>query len=204
MTSAQPAREEFAFDEATHTYTLNGIVLPSVTQVLEDVGLIDYSFIPGSMRDVYLRRGSAVHLATAYDDVGDLDEESLKPELRGYLEAWRKFRADSRFTWDRIEYQRFHRQYGYAGTLDRQGSVDARMNTRTVVDIKTGHAPTWVRYQLAAYAGLYEKPIGWRRMAVELHDDGTYGVTEFPCREFLSDFQVFLAALTVFSAKRRK
>src|SRR5262245_2178024 len=56
------------FDPTTHTYRVDGVRYPSVTQVLERVGIIDYSYIPAPTREMALARGSAVHAWTAHDD----------------------------------------------------------------------------------------------------------------------------------------
>jgi hypothetical protein len=196
------------FDQATHTYTLDGAVLPSVTQVLQDVGIINYSFIPDAAREHYMQRGTAVHVATHYDDDGDLKDATVSAEIRPYLMAWRKFRAESLFTPILIEHRWFNRTWQFAGCLDRLGTFSLSMESNVLLDIKSGKSPDWVRYQLAAYASFFESPARYRRIAVELHEDGTYEIKpEFPCRELRDDLQVFLSALTVYRAKphnRRK
>lgn len=189
------------FDEAAHAYALDGAPMLSVTQVLEGVGIIDYSGLPEHIRERALARGRAVHVATHYDDEGALDEATVAPGVTGYLEAWRRFRRESGFVPELIEHRGFHQQYPYAGTLDRTGRL--ANGSEVLLDIKSGTAEWWVRVQLAAYAAFFEHPRKWRRMSVELHGDGTYRNEEFPCRGWQSDFNVFLAALTVAEAKRR-
>jgi hypothetical protein len=196
---------ELQLEERTHTYRVDGVVLPSVTQVLEDVGIIDYSFLNPDDRAHYLQRGSAVHLATQLDDEGDLDEATVEPAIAPYLEAWRAFRLKSGFTPSRIEHRDYSQEYAYAGTLDRAGTFASKPATIYILDIKTGTAPWWVRVQLAAYAAFFEGPRKFPRFAVELHDDGTFRVSEeFPGRDWQKDFAVFTAALEVYRAKRRK
>jgi len=193
------------FEAASHTYTLDGQILPSVTQVLEDVGIIDYSFLPAEDRQKYLTRGSAAHLATQLDDEGDLDEDTVDPAIAPYLVAWRGFRSDSGFTPALIEHRGFSPEHGYAGTLDRSGTFSGKPTTMYILDIKTGTAPWWVRVQLAAYSAFFDGPRKYPRIAVELHDDGTYRVSEeFPGRDWQKDFSVFTSALEVYRAKRRK
>jgi hypothetical protein len=186
------------FDAATHTYTLNGKILPSVTRILEDVKIINYDHIPWHTRQMALERGSQVHLATQLDDELDLDESSLDGdyELPGYLEGWRAFRrAMDIERFDHIE-KRMHDPLGFAGTMDRY--IDG-----IVLDIKTNEAPWWVRIQLAAYAHMAGKEnlTVARRMAVELHRDGTFKLFEFPIADQRKDFQTFCAALRVYQEK---
>jgi len=183
------------FDSVAHRYTLDGVVLPSVTQVLEDVGIIDYSGIPWDTRQMALTRGSNVHLATQLDDEGDLDEST---DLMPYVRAWRAARAHLKFDYfDHIEHRMAHGQFLYAGTTDRE-------LPGAIVDIKTNDAPWWVRIQLAAYQCLAEangSPPITRRIAVQLHADETFKIFEFGAREYRDDLQTFLAALRVRNEK---
>lgn len=54
MTEALPKSPEFKeleFDEATHTYRLNGEVIPSVTTVMEPLKRAQYEGIDGASYD---------------------------------------------------------------------------------------------------------------------------------------------------------
>lgn len=189
------------FEETTHTYSVDGRVVPSVTQVLEDCGIIDYSMIPGDTRQMALERGRHVHAAAQFDDEEALEESSVTEEIFPYLIGWRRFRAEVPLgagPFDMIE-TRGHHGYGFAGTLDRSWKPQYSP-TRIILDIKTSAAPWWVRLQLAAYAAIFDFP-GCRRIAVELHRDSTYKVIEFPIAEQKHDFQTFIAALRVWQEK---
>lgn len=191
------------FDPAAHIYTVDGIQVPSVTEVLSDVGIIDYSHLPDATREMALDRGRAVHLATQFDDEGDLDEASIPEAHRGYLEAWRRFRRECRFHPELIEHRGFHPVHKYAGTLDRTGNLGGNV-VNCLLDIKTNDAQEWVRYQLAAYAAFFDSPRKYIRMSVELHADGSYRLKEFACRHWQSDMNVFVSALNVYRAKRER
>ena len=67
------------FDPKSHTYRVGRLVLPSVTQILETVRIIDYSHIPWPTREMALFRGSWVHEATAMDDRGESWLDPLHP-----------------------------------------------------------------------------------------------------------------------------
>lgn len=188
-------------DRATHTYTLDGRVLPSVTQVLEGVGIIDYDHIPNDTRQAALQRGSDVHTITHFDDEGDLDEASVEPHLAGYLAGWRKFRLETevgRMPITAMEHQMFHVEHWYAGTLDRE------FGGKVIVDIKTGEAPWWVRIQLAAYRELRKNTEAIHRLAVELHKDGTYRLRPLKLSERRNDLDAFNAALRVYRELQEK
>jgi hypothetical protein len=184
-----------------HRYYLAGQPLPSVTQVLEGAGLIDYSFL-GERRDEYLERGRAVHLATRDDDEGHLADSSVPPEILAYVEGWRAFRRDYGFVPRLIEHRVSNEQYAYAGTFDRAGRI--RDGTAILLDIKSGAAPAAVRYQLAAYAACLPHPRSRRRRCVELHQNGSYRVIPFETRHYQRDFDAFIAALEEFRRREEK
>ena len=106
-----------AFDDETHTYFYKGADLPSVTQILSAEGFIDTRFYDDWSRD----RGKQIHKATHYDDLGELDEDTLDPVIVPYLQAWRKFKTESGFVSNLIETPVINTLFGYAGTPDRMG-----------------------------------------------------------------------------------
>lgn len=188
-------------EQATHTYRdERQMIIPGVTSVLEDVGIIDYGYLPEVTREAALKRGSAVHLATAFDDQGRLDEDSLNVRYRPYLDAWRKFRRDTGFRPRQIERTVHNEVFHYAGTLDREGVMgDGR---EVLVDIKCGTAQEWVRLQTAAYVGCLPNPRTRTRLVVELSGSGRYRIVEFRNTDWAEDFNAFLSCLTVWRMKR--
>ena len=66
---------QFEFDPAAHRYTLGGIVLPSVTQILR--GLDDFSNVPARVLEKARDRGNRVHAACNLDVLGTLDENTV-------------------------------------------------------------------------------------------------------------------------------
>jgi hypothetical protein len=190
----QAVTESLIFDPETHIYCLDGFPVPSVTQVLSESGLIDTRWF----QDYHRWRGSAVHLACWYFDQDDLDESTVPDELNGYLDAYRRFKAEQDFVIETIEAKRVHRQFGYAGTVDRTGLFEGKA---TVLDLKTGAPVPAYRIQLAAYCFLMEQP--WqRRLNLQLSKDGTYKMHEYPLGELKQDFDIFNSALTVCNFKR--
>jgi len=198
----RPAEDRLmlTFTAETHEYRINGRLVPSVTRILESVGLIDYSHIPWQIRQMALERGRAVHEAIALDLAGDLDEESAEEiGILGYVLAARDARAAlGILVPTAVEERVFHPKLDYAGTLDlRDGNI--------MLDWKTNQADYWVRFQLAAYAACLAGAgdgrwagASVRRICVELHDDATYRLYEIPAAGWLEDWQTFLAALRVY------
>lgn len=182
------------FDEETHIYRWNGMVIPSVTRILGM--LTDLKHIPADVLRYAADRGKAVHYGTELYDEDNLDWASVDDELVPYIEAWADFRATTGFTPTLIEHPVFHPALFYAGKLDRVGTMDGEI---VLLDIKTSKTmyPT-VGPQLAAYATALatEKsaPNVTRRAAVQLKDDGTWALHEY---EDKHDWPVFLAAKTL-------
>jgi len=195
---------ELKFDRINHMYSLRGRRLESVTEVLERAGICDYTST-GLSRGEALWRGSTVHEAIALDLEGDLDDRSVPEICAGYVEASRRFRRERHFECELHEYYRHHKDYMYAGTLDAKGWADlGEGKRRYLLDWKTGRAQSWVRYQLAAYAGFFESPGAELRLCVELHSDGSYTLFEFSPADFRSDYDIFLSALAVVRVREKE
>jgi len=180
------------FDEDTHTYRLDGVPVPSVTQILHRAGLIDDTWFTRYSAE----RGSRVHLALRYLDEDRLRDETVSPYEQGFVDAYKRFLADTDFVPALIEKRVAHEVYRYAGTLDRTGSLGGPFGgAMCLIDIKTGHAQPWAALQTAAYAACLPKGAKYRRFALELRGDGTYRLIEH--RDWGRDFRVFLAALEI-------
>jgi len=178
------------FNAELHEYRTDaGVLVPGVTSILKDAGLVDTTWFTDYARE----RGSAAHLATALWDRGELDEDSVDDRIRGYLNAWCQFRRDSRFGPNLIEEVVYNEAMQYAGTFDRAGVIGDRA---VILDIKTGAMSPVTGLQLAAYQRC--KPNYRTRLGVQLKDNGTYRVTEFMDR---NDWNVFAGALALVNWK---
>jgi hypothetical protein len=199
------------FDPAHEYRDETGRIWPSVTGILGAVPpwLGRYDRIPPDVLEYKRQLGTAVHHATALDDQGLLDETTVCDAIVPYLEAWRRYRAESGFTplTDAIERVVWHEALGYAGALDRVGLL--RSGRWLLPDVKSSDPSTGsdAGPQTAAYLEAYRShgpllPARIDRCSVHLQDDGTYRVVPHTNRR---DFNVFCAALELFNfnAQRR-
>jgi hypothetical protein len=108
-----------------------GLYYGSVTQILKAEGFIDTTYYTEYGRE----RGSFVHLACHYDDIGDLDEYTLDPEIKPYLDAYRRFKAESGFIVERSESPMMSTKYLYAGTPDKVGAFPSGNIKRAAVEL---------------------------------------------------------------------
>lgn len=125
---------EFLFDEATHTYTLDGVVIPSVTEICAPITCGKYP--PVGVVQQAAARGTRVHELCALYDMDALPDE-IEAELVGYVRAWAAFCRDYKPVWKHIElplYGVIDTDLPFAGTLDRIGEIGG---STMVVDIKT-------------------------------------------------------------------
>lgn len=176
------------FDAETHTYTLDGIVVPSVTEITR---FLHYQaeYADKESRDRAARRGTAIHEATALLDYGE--EIEIENELSGYLIAWKQFKRDFHFDVYEIErvvggklwLDEYDTMGALCGTIDRVGFIE---QTPVIVDIKTGSKinKLALQAQLSAYAILRatETDIDPIRnlLGVQLKKDGTYTTYQAP------------------------
>lgn len=196
------------FDPATHSFTLDGLPVPSVTRVLAP---LSETINPGyAFLEAARRRGAAVHTATEQYDEARRRLETWRPDddlvadaVAPYLDAWAKFIDDTGFEVHAIEEQVVSRRHRYAGILDRLGVLNGR---RVVIDIKATAAISPVMgIQLAAYqaAANEGRPAAEKyrhRFVCQLEKSGTYRLQEFRDR---ADMTVFLALLTIHQWKER-
>lgn len=182
------------FDEATHTYFVNGVRVPSVTQVLAAAGLRDLSGIPQVALENKRELGQLVHEATELDAFGKLDESTVDDQVWPYLRSWRKFCSDTNARILTAERRVDHPLYGYAGRLDHEVIVSG---VAGILDKKTGSPNPSDRLQLAAYEAARNS--GRRdhtlyRWDLYLRPNETYQLIEYTGK---ADFTVFLAALQI-------
>jgi hypothetical protein len=161
------------FESERHVYTLDGIAVPSVTQVLRAQGYVDfyrdltdkiaegqlsasdgcYALIQRGKRLEEARaRGQRVHNALHYLLEDDLDNDSLDDETRRYLASGQAYLEQFVPTVYRAEMRVWSLRHGCAGTLDLL-AVHADGNL-FIGDFKTG-SPDDVAadLQTSAYLG---------------------------------------------------
>lgn len=162
--------QELVFDEALHRYTVGGMVVPGITQVLKLTGFVDDSWFTQESRD----RGTATHRACWFLAEGDLDWGTVGPEILPRVKAFERFLAEYKPELIAAELPLHSPTYGFAGTPDfvfRLGGGPA------LIEVKTGRAGLAAKLQTAAQKVLVEEQLGLKavtRFAFELTADGQY------------------------------
>lgn len=171
---------ELQFDEQKHEYSVNGVKLPSITEIIGPITFTKYR-VEASVIEQAAFRGSMIHEFTAMFDRGDLeDDTSIPVDTALYLKAWKDFCHDYQASWKFIELPLACNSM--AGTVDRIGTIDGKT---VVVDIKTTSSMDKASKialcsQLYGYSILCEEndiPVDFASsMGVQLKKDGTYSV----------------------------
>ena len=200
----------YEFDPVKHIGKFNGVVWPSVTQLLQEEALIDYSSVPAKILAEKSLLGIRSHAATVLLDNGSLDQEHFEtnfPECVPYLEAYRKFRLIENFEPIHKEARYFSRKWKFHGQPDESGVHICKMagDTNALIDYKC----TWTMYastgpQLSGYELLIKENLGMKikkRFGLLLKPTGNYELFEF---KDSTDKNDFLACLHLHWARRTK
>lgn len=161
------------YNDELHEYRWHGEIVPSVTQVLKEAGLIDDSFFTEDGKN----RGIAFHEALHYEIHNDLDMNSVHEIIQPFIQAWLKFRSDTSFSplIEHCEKPRLNSLFKYAGKPDVVGFMNGSL---ILLDAKTGTSKT-ADLQTAAYEQLDElRELGLRRFSLQLTKQATYKLTE--------------------------
>jgi hypothetical protein len=199
-------RSILEFSPETHTYVVDGMMVPSVTQLLDDAGLTpDYTAVPYRVREHARQRGLHVDSACDLLDQDDLDWSSVHPECVPYVEAWSRFCADEGYEPVAGQIPVYH-PLGYAGTADSLG----RLNGQWVVVERKATARMSPLYglQLAGYSqapyaaptgGGPLRPVPWgtpARLGVQLKRDGQYTLVIYD--DDAEDMSAFLGIVALY------
>lgn len=182
------------FTEQKHRYEMDGKQIPSVTQVMTLAGISDISGVPAHILDRAAAIGTAAHQACELMDKDDLDLDSLDEQITGFVAAYAKFRKETGFTPELIEYRAIGDLVGvkYGMCVDRVGVIDGK---EYVIDLKTSSKPRpeWAIQTMAYAEGLERKDA--HRGAVHLRKDGTYSFIEYANHQ--ADSLTWAAALLI-------
>lgn len=209
------------FDPGEHCYKGNsGAIVPSVTQIIENLGFVDFDNIPGSTLERKRQIGDSVHFAchlldtcprcqgilgqgdrcakcNAVFDEGSLDWESVDIECANFIMAYQSFKTTGDFIPEGSEESGIGTLGGmpFGYTRDRHGRMRG-IKYRIVLELKCAYAEeeSW-KWQLAPYATTVPRTVENEfiaRIALQLKPDATFKLYPY---EDPRDLDVFRSML---------
>ncbi len=142
----------FTFNEEKHEGMFDGVVIPSVTQILQETGLTDFSKVDPGLLERNAAFGIAGHAAIQYKCKGTLDDSSVDETLKPYVAGWDNFVEDFGYVFHRAEVRGYHPVYRYTYGIDQLGEItNGKYIGNVVGDIKFGIVKPSDNIQLAGY-----------------------------------------------------
>lgn len=147
---------ELLFDQPSHTYTLDGVVIPSVSQVITAGDTTNYP--PNGAAE----RGTRVHRVLELLDKGELSQDYIAAikgrEIEAFIDTYQAWRLKLDLVANEEMYHGQLDGLAFAGTIDRVLKIGDYL---AVVDIKTGRPyPKPHAMQVWAYGTLYTQATG--------------------------------------------
>jgi hypothetical protein len=190
------------FDPSNHSYTFEGRSLPSVTGILRDAGLVDFSMVDPVTLSIAAERGTRVHEWCRRLDDDHTPAESIhfdRGQDLGYCTAYAMFKSETGFTVTSSE-TIVHHGTRYAGRYDRLGVIRGQLVILEIKCVREIAAATGL--QLAAYLRCIPDYRAYRRVAVQLRPDGSYRVREWLPGSLAADIATFDAVCVVAGWRR--
>lgn len=182
------------FDEVEHVYRVNGIVMPSVTQIMRPLKDTEYHDVPESVMRVAADRGTKVHVAI--DDYYTFGIEDIDPRYDGFFRAFLDWNDAVKPEPLATEQVLYHPHLRYCGTADLVAKIGDEV---VLADYKTTATVSdmLVRVQLQAYeSALREHGVSVTQKRIIQIRDGMYKEYIYPARD-VEAWKVFLALKSV-------
>ncbi len=174
-----PELPELEFEDKTHTYTLDGIVIPSVSEIMEPLSKEKYKGISESTLNKAAEKGTAVH--NSIENYIKFEIDDVPPEHRGYFDAFLDWCKLYKPDVVESELKIYHKLLKYGGTIDILAYIDGVL---TLIDIKTTSVLSDMTcgVQLEAYTQAL-KSLGIaveRKLILQLKKTRKYVIREYP------------------------
>lgn len=191
-----PTFDEIEFDEASHTYKLNGVKIPCVSDIMEPLKNAHYSGISEVTLKKAAERGTILH--NAIENWIKFGIEDVPQEYEGYFKCFLDFMKEKNPKILGSEVRMYHKLLKYSGTADLIADINGEI---TLIDYKSASVISDMNcsVQLEAYAqALASHGIRIARKGIlPLRKDGKSQIVEYPAKDARS-WNVFAALKTVY------
>jgi len=149
------------FQEEGHQYQIDGVSVPSVTQVVDQL----HNFTGSHDATAAMERGTIIHKACEFVILGVLDWRTIDASIRPEVETFAAWWEESRFKPLLVEGLVASRRYQFAGRLDLFGVWKTGL---ALIDFKTGNEYPAYRFQTAGLRIALEETIDAPRILAKL------------------------------------
>jgi hypothetical protein len=188
------------YDSKTHTYYLDGIKIPSVTQVLKVLNPNKYKHVK---KDYLLYKadiGTKAHKIIEEYIKGDYDWTNYDSRATNYLTSYKRFTEEYNAKPLFSELMLIDRDLKFGGTLDL---VMESYGQTLLVDIKTCKFSKEHYIQVSAYKYLFDKYYRYVNKCCILYlEYDNYYVKEVDNTDYY--FEVFQSLLNIYNFKKRR
>jgi len=184
---------DLTFKEDTHSYFLEDLPIPSVSEIIRPLHQKIYGNIDKDTLERAAERGTRVHRAIEFLSKYNLC--SIDDDISGYISAYKKFRSHYK-DWRllRSEFKAYHKFLLYGMTADQIYETPEGLIICDIKTTKIAHPVAW-SVQLSAYKAGYESQYGKisKIVALQLFDNGKYIL-----HELKDNFSIFLSCLEIY------
>lgn len=186
------AAKQYRFEEATHTHSIGGVIVPGITTVLKP--LYDFSAVPEHILKASCAYGSAVHKVVELDCLDALDVDTLDDTLRPSLNGFHQWLKDYGF-----EKSDFIVEVPMGDPALMVACIpDLILDGKLIVELKTRKANHMTdSIQTVCQEHVWKKNGGARtkeyeRRVLELRVDGSYCYTKVNDKQAMGRFRLLL------------
>ena len=130
--SLLPKLDELTFEDLTHTYRLNGLVIPSVSTIMEPLKEELYKGISNSTLANAAEKGTIIH--NSIENWIKFDIDDTPSEYKGYFDGFLEFWNEYKPVVVGSEIRIYHKLLGYGGTIDLLAYINDKL---TLIDYKS-------------------------------------------------------------------
>lgn len=197
-----PEISELDFEDKTHTYRLNGLVIPSVSSIMEPLNAEKYKGISDIALSNAADKGTIVH--NSIENWIKFGIDDTPTEYRGYFEGFLEFWKKNNPQVIGSEIRTYHKLLAYGGTIDLLAYIEEAL---TLIDFKTTYVVSDMTcgVQLEGYAqALASHGIKVdRKMILHLAKDGKRKEIDYPVND-TNRWRVFGSLKTVYDYIHQK
>lgn len=130
-----PEFPELQFDDEHHIYRLDGVIIPSVSNIMEPLSGAKYAGISEKTLEKAANKGTSVH--NSIENFIKFGIEDVNPAHQGYFDAFREWWEKDQPVLVGSECRIYHRILQYGGTVDLLAYIRGKL---TLVDFKSTYA----------------------------------------------------------------